>query len=297
MDDAALRRTIERAVAPTAPASWHHVGGTGWGDAWSLAIGDRRCFVKLATGAHADTLACEADGLRALASTRTLRVPEVAASGSQGATAYLAMEWLDLGGSPDAPALGRSLAALHRAATPHGPNGERFGWHRDNWIGGTPQRNRWNDDWGAFFRDSRLSPQFTRAFHNGFRTLERDANRLLATVHQALAGHTVVPSLVHGDLWSGNAGTLRDGTPVVFDPAVYVGDREVDLAMTELFGGFGAAFHAAYDASWRVDPGYAARRDLYNLYQLLNHLNLFGESYLPRTARTLSRVLREFDGV
>lgn len=248
----------------------------------------RRVFVKRATDAHAARLACEADGLRALAATATIRVPAIVAEQTTADAPYLALEWLDLAAPIDAGALGRALAALHAAPAPRGPRGERFGWHRDNFIGGTPQSNGWNDDWTVFFRDARLAPQLERAFRNGYRgNIERDGARLLTRLPDLLRDHAPSPSLVHGDLWQGNGGTLRDGTPVVFDPAVYVGDAEVDLAMTELFGGFGAAFMQAYDSVRPIAPGYAARRDLYNLYHLLNHLNIFGGGYLAQVKATL----------
>jgi len=237
-------------------------------------------------------LACEADGLRALAATGTIRVPAIVAENATRDDAHLALEWFDLTASTEPVALGRALAALHGAPAPRGPHGERFGWHCDNWIGGTPQVNAWSDDWPAFFRDARLAPQLERAFRNGFcGDLERDGARLLRELPDRLRDHVPSPSLVHGDLWQGNAGTLPDGTPVVFDPAVYSGDGEVDLAMTELFGGFGAAFMRAYESVRPIAPGYALRRDLYNLYHLLNHLNLFGVAYLARTGRTLARLL------
>lgn len=294
MLNAALRSAVERSLGES-DGRWHHIAPTAWGDAWSLAVADRRYFVKLAAGTYLGMLACEAEGLRALASTATVRVPEVVSVGTHESAEFLALEWLELGEIEDRAALGRALAELHCSTPPHGPNGERFGWGRDNWIGGTPQINPWSDDWCAFFRDSRLVPQFTRAFRNGFRDLKEDARRLLNAIPDLLSGHAVTPSLVHGDLWAGNAAALQSGVPVVFDPAVYVGDREVDLAMSELFGGFGSQFRAGYESVSRLAPGYAHRRDLYNLYHLLNHLNLFGASYLARTARTLARLLTALD--
>ena len=287
MDDQ-LRRAIEAAISANGAVQWLHVGATGWGDAWSLDAGRRRRFVKIASASHGDMLVCEADGLRALAATHTARVPGVVAAGASDSSAFLVLEWLDITGPAHAN-LGCALAQLHRVEAPGGPNGERFGWHRDNWIGGTRQANAWIDDWPAFFRDRRLAPQLALALANGFgAAFERDGARLLAQVPALLAGHVVTPSLVHGDLWSGNAGTLRDGGAVIFDPAVYVGDREVDLAMSELFGGFDAGFRRAYEARWPLDRGYALRRDLYNCYHLLNHVNLFGAGYVPSARRHIA---------
>jgi len=291
----ALRRAVERAVAPSAGARWRSHGATGWGEAWSLADGTRRWFVKSATGRYADMLACEADGLAALASTGTIRVPAVAACGREPDVAWLALEWLDLRGSGGSVKLARALAQLHRAPVARGPHGERYGWHCDNWLGGTPQRNGWSNQWCGFFRDQRLAPQIALAHDNGFGALARNAERLVDALDVLLDGHEPAPSLVHGDLWSGNAAVVDGGEPVVFDPAVYVGDREVDLAMTALFGGFDADFYAVYDASFARPAGHATRRDLYDFYHLLNHVNLFGAGYLPRSERTLTRLLGVVD--
>jgi fructosamine-3-kinase len=287
----AWQRAAEQALhAPT--ARWVAAGRTGWGDAWTLHVEKRRYFVKSAAGRHADMLEAEADGLRALASTQAIRVPQVRAAGAAGGVAYLVLEWLDMRAGGRGAALGRALAALHRAPAPAGPRGERFGWARDNWIGGTPQANGWSDDWCAFFGDRRLAPQFALAARNGHRgALQRDGERLLEALPLLLRGRDPAPSLVHGDLWSGNAALLASGEPVVFDPAVYVGDREADLAMTELFGGFDAGFRAAYQDAWPLDDGYALRRDLYNLYHVLNHVNLFGGGYRAQAEGLLGRLL------
>ena len=272
---------------------WRRVGPTGWGEAWMLDCGDERHFVKLAWGSHAGMLDCEAEGLRALRDTEALRVPDVRASGVAESVAFLVLEWLDLRPLTDAAALGRALARLHASTPPHGNDRERFGWNRDNWIGGSAQANAWTDDWATFFRDLRLRPQFERAFANGFADLVPDGERLLVEVPCLLAGHEPAPSLLHGDLWSGNAAALPSGEPVFFDPAVYVGDAEVDVAMTELFGGFGRPFHVAYNELRPARPRSAIRREIYNLYHLLNHLNLFGAAYHERTRRSVRKLLAE----
>jgi len=275
-------------------ARWTAAGASAWARTWRLDAGGARHFVKTARGRWRTMVDAEADGLRALAATGAIRVPSVVAVGADGDVAYLVLEWLDLDGALDHAALGRAIAALHRAPPPQGPRGERFGATRDNWIGGTPQRNGWHDDWPAFFRDARLAPQLERAARNGYGdALERDGARLLAAVPRLLRGHDPAPSLLHGDLWSGNAAGLRDGTPAVFDPAVYVGDRETDVAMTELFGGFAPAFQAAYRAAWPLPDGYARRRTLYNLYHVLNHVNLFGAGYVGQAQRAMASLLGE----
>jgi protein-ribulosamine 3-kinase len=228
-------------------------------------------FVKQRAAQHADSFAAEADGLEAL--RPHVRVPDVLARGVEAGQAFICLEQLDLQRARDWRAMGRMLAKLHRF------HGERFGWHRDNYIGLSPQVNGWRDDWVTFFRECRLAPQIELARHNGF-DVEMPSLHLLK-------GHEPAASLLHGDLWSGNAGFTPEG-PVVFDPAVYYGDREADLAMTELFGGFPREFYAAYESQLPLEAGYAKRKHLYNLYHLLNHLNLFGGGYLEQVKATLS---------
>ena len=237
-------------------------------------------FVKTGAAARADAFAAEADGLQAL-KRAGLRVPEVVSQGVDGERAFLVLEHLELQSKGDFAALGRMLAAAHRRAGP------RFGWHRDNYIGATPQQNGWCDDWSEFWRDRRLRPQFELARKNGFDLEEKNLLELLA-------GHQPLPCLLHGDLWRGNAGFVAGG-PVVFDPAVYYGDREADLAMTELFGGFPPAFYASYKENYPLESGYRQRKHLYNLYHLLNHLNLFGGSYLGQVKQTLRLLLGFLD--
>jgi protein-ribulosamine 3-kinase len=229
-------------------------------------------FLKVNAARHADTFSAEADGLAGLRAVG-MRVPEPLAHGSTGEHAYLLLEYLPLGQRPDFAALGRMLARAHRQAGP------RFGWTRDNYIGSTPQRNAWCDDWSEFWRERRMRPQLELARRNGFTLEMPDLS--------ALKSHQPQPSLLHGDLWGGNAGFTAEG-PVVFDPAVYYGDREADLAMTELFGGFPEEFYRAYGEAFPLDAGYQKRKHLYNLYHLLNHLNIFGGGYLRQVREVLS---------
>jgi protein-ribulosamine 3-kinase len=163
-------------------------------------------------------------------------------------------------------------------ANAHRKPGPRFGWAHDNYIGATPQQNGWCDDWAEFWYERRLKPQLDMARASGF--------ALPDVPSSLLKGHQPQPTLLHGDLWSGNAGFTAQG-PVVFDPAVYYGDREADLAMTELFGGFPKAFYRAYDEAFPLAEGYERRKHLYNLYHLLNHLNLFGSGYLGQVKSSL----------
>ena len=184
--------------------------------------------------------------------------------------------------------LGRGLAFMHRFHAAH------FGWHRDNTIGATPQINTPAADWIGFWRKQRLGFQLALARENGYRgRLLAQGERLLGQLPVFFSGHEPRPSLLHGDLWSGNAAFMRDGTPVMFDPAVYYGDREADIAMTELFGGFSADFYRAYDEAYPREPGYATRKQLYNLYHVLNHLNLFGGGYHAQAERMIEQLLSE----
>jgi fructosamine-3-kinase len=286
------RDAVARAIGAFADVRWSDAGASPWARAWRVEAGARTFFVKESSGRFADMLDAEADGLRALAATNAVRVPAIVAAGSAGDTAFVVLEHFPPGAIRDDASLGAALAALHRSRAPHGPARERFGWHRDNWIGGTPQRNGWSDDWSSFFADARLAPQLALAARNGHAgTLQRHGERLLVMLPAVLRGHEPAPSLLHGDLWSGNAAGLPDGTPIIFDPAVYVGDRESDVAMAELFGGFGRDFHAAYRDAWPLDDGYPLRRTLYNLYHVLNHLNLFGGGYLAQAERAIGTLL------
>jgi fructosamine-3-kinase len=260
-----------------------------------LQDGARGYFVKTNGTMRLDMFVVEAAGLVELAAAGALRVPEPICWGQTSTHSYLVLELLELGGPAPIPppiplrgaTAGQQLAALHR--TSH----ETFGWPRDNYIGSTPQPNRPRHDWVGFWRDQRLGYQLELAARNGYaRDLNDAGERLLADLHSLLT-HQPRPSLLHGDLWSGNLGYLPNGQPVIFDPAVYYGDREADLAMTELFGGFGADFYAAYRQDWPLDPGYRVRKTLYNLYHILNHLNLFGTGYLGQARGMIDRLLAE----
>ena len=169
-----------------------------------------------------------------------------------------------------------------------------LGGHRDNTIGSTPQHNGPDTDWVRFLRERRFGYQFELAAHNGCSAeLRRDGARLLENLDAFFSDYQPQPSLLHGDLWGGNHAYLEDGTPTMFDPAVYYGDREADIAMTELFGGFGSAFYAGYTAAWPLDPGYAVRKTLYNLYHVVNHFNLFGGGYQSQAQGMVRRLLTE----
>ena len=278
------------------------VGGGCIHSAWCLTLADGgRLFAKTGALAALPLLEGEADGLAALAAAadpQRLAVPTPLALGAVEGQAVLVLPWLELG-APRGPgdpwrALGAALAALHRRSL-EGPlvqgdrGGVAFGWGRDNAIGATPQANGWLEAWGPFFAERRLAPQIERLARREGALAGAEA--LLERVPRWLAGHRPDPCLVHGDLWSGNASLGRDGRGCLFDPSVHRADREVDLAMAHLFGGFPSAFFQGYAEAWPLPEGHEQRRELYNLYHLLNHANLFGGGYGNQARRALAGLL------
>jgi protein-ribulosamine 3-kinase len=255
---------------------------------WESASGP--IFVKVAQAGSSAMLEAEAAGLHALQLARAVRVPGVLGVGTRADAAWLALEWIQAGTATGVTdrVLGEQLAGQHRCTEP------AFGWSRNNTIGSTPQLNDWDDSWVEFFRERRLRYQLRLAEQNGYSgRLQQRGLTLLTHLDEFFSSYHPVPSLLHGDLWGGNRGADERGQPVIFDPAVYYGDREADLAMTRLFGGFGASFYSAYQATWALDSGAAARTDLYNLYHVLNHLNLFGAGYLGQALSMIDRLLGE----
>lgn len=247
----------------------------------------RRFFIKVNQATQLSMFEAEMAGLAELIDAQAIRVPKPLTHGLAAEQSFLVMEWLDLSRCGDDSALGEQLAVLHRSTW------HAFGWWRDNTIGSTHQANPATNDWIDFYRDQRLRPQLDLAARQGVVSeLIDGGERLLADIHEFFPGYAPRPSLLHGDLWSGNTG-FCEGVPVVFDPAVYYGDRETDIAMTELFGGFPETFYAAYNAAWPVDQGYSSRKLLYQLYHLLNHLNLFGGAYARQTQTAIDRLLAE----
>lgn len=245
-------------------------------------------FVKLNQAEHAAMFETEAIALAELAANGMVRVPRPIGHGVLDGRAWLALEYLPLRplSTHAAATLGRQLAELH--VRPR----EYFGWSRDNTIGTTPQPNTPDDDWCRFWRDRRLGHQLQLAEANGHGgSLQRQGTRLLERLDTLLAGHGPHPALLHGDLWGGNAAMTTAEEPVIFDPASYYGDPDADLAMTELFGGFGRRFQAAYREIRPLNDSYPLRRELYNLYHVLNHLNLFGGAYRAQAERMIDRLL------
>jgi protein-ribulosamine 3-kinase len=276
-----------------APAPEQSVAGGSINACYRWRVANGAMFVKVARREALAAFAAEAAGLAELAAARALRVPRVLASGETAQAAFLALEWIELGVADGAceRRLGEGLAALHAVTGP------RYGWRCDNTLGRTPQLNGWSDDWVEFVRERRLRPQLRLAERQGFAALlAAPGEQLLESLPQLLAGHRPAPSLLHGDLWGGNWLCGAGGEPVLFDPAVYYGDRETDVAMTRLFGGFGGKFYRAYEALAPPAAGARLRAELYNLYHVLNHANLFGGGYAGRARAIMERLLAEVRG-
>jgi fructosamine-3-kinase len=259
----------------------------------------RKYFIKLNQIDRLPMFVAEAKGLLEIAATQTIMVPMPICWGTVTDRSYLVLDYLDLtnrGTTTSWQEMGRNLANMHRYQTHSSP---KFGWHIDNTIGSTPQINTWETNWTTFFTTHRIGYQFQLARNQGGNFPK--STQLLAIIPQILDRHYPQSSIVHGDLWGGNASFTTDGKPVIFDPAIYWGDREVDLAMTELFGGFPAAFYESYEQVYpnglpsasAIDPGYHSHRKLlYNLYHILNHYNLFGRSYEQQANSTIDTLLK-----
>ncbi|CBN58459.1 MULTISPECIES: fructosamine kinase family protein [Kamptonema] len=261
---------------------------------YQISDSSRSYFVKLNQASQIAMFEAEILGLQQMWDTQTILVPQPICCGTEGNSAYIVLEWLDLGGRGDNQAwekMGCKLAAMHQY-NPSDSTLSRagFGWDINNTIGSTPQINTWTENWADFWAEHRIGYQLKLAKRRGghFPLGER----LLAAIPDLLADHKPQPSLVHGDLWGGNAGVISTGEPVIFDPASYWGDREVDIAMTELFGGFSAAFYRGYNDVLALEGGYERRKILYNLYHILNHFNLFGGSYESQANQMINQLLR-----
>ncbi|MBI1242390.1 fructosamine kinase family protein [Umezakia ovalisporum] len=255
-------------------------------EGYAISDGNLTYFVKLNRTSQLEMFAAEALGLQEILATNSIRVPKPICWGAIGNCGYIVLEWLEMGGgnSQSWLEMGRKLAAMHKVTTSKG-----FGWKINNIIGSTPQINTWTGNWGEFYSQYRLSYQFELARERGG-SFPRQ-NQLLAAIPELLASHDVQPCLVHGDLWGGNARFIIGGEPVIFDPAIYFGHREVDIAMTELFGGFPSGFYQGYNEVFPLDPGYEQRKTIYNLYHILNHFNLFGGDYGSQGNRMIDQIL------
>ena len=267
------------------------VAGGDINSAYALKLSNgETIFMKANRRSNFGFFRAELEGLSAIRKTETVRVPQVLALGTEGETSFLLMEYIEpgRGGKASSEELGVGLARMHKADASEFVENGKFGFLHDNYIGAGVQINTPKESWAEFFTECRLVPQFQKAegyFDSGTR---KKMEKLLGKISRYLP-EPVKPSLLHGDLWSGNYMVDREGNPWLIDPAAYVGNAEADLAMTELFGGFDRAFYEAYRTEAGIDPSYKERRDLYNLYHLLNHLNLFGSGYYMSVKSILDR--------
>lgn len=263
------------------------IGGGSINSAHILRDNTQAYFVKLNNASQVEMFEAEADGLNELRQPDVIKVPEPICWGTSDAAAYIVMEYIPLGGNGSGSTFGKQLANLHSQTQ------DKFGWYRDNTIGSTNQPNTTSTSWVEFYREHRLRFQLELAARNGDSRLLHHGERLLENLEAFFIDYHPAPSLLHGDLWSGNYSFDREGNPVIFDPAVYYGDHEADIAMTELFGGFPRDFYSAYNATRPLDAGYQVRKTLYNLYHVINHFNLFGGGYLSQADHMISDLLSE----
>lgn len=283
-------KTIANAIesATGEPFSIDHTETVTGGDinlAFKVSGVNKSYFVKINDKPFLDAFEAEAYSLKQLSSIQTIYVPQVIALGVTLDKSFLVLEWLTLKPMENNNwyALGEQLAKLHKISN-HG----QFGWQSDNYIGTTIQVNRWQSNWREFFAEQRIGMQLQllkeKSIYLG------DIDHLVKVCHDLLLHHQVSPSLVHGDLWQGNIGCVKN-KPVIFDPACYYGDREVDVAMTELFGQLPKEFYQGYQEIYPVPEKYSIRKHVYNFYHILNHANLFGGVYVDQSQAYVSRLL------
>lgn len=273
--------------------SIHAVAGGDINEAYRLDTSCGQFFVKTHAAAPADLFEAEYAGLTCLSHYGIIRCPAIVCLGDCNHHHYIVMEHIAMGRHPDEARLGRQLAQLHQvsARTNNAPfqprNTTPYGFTLDNYIGLTPQSNTPSATWGDFWISQRLEKQLSRARDNGHNALKPWITTAINACATILKDHRPPASVLHGDLWSGNKGYLRHSEPVIYDPATYFGDRETDLALTHLFGGFTADFYRAYVEEWPLEDAFERRKPVYNLYHQLNHLNLFGKAYLNSCIHTI----------
>ena len=264
------------------------VTGGGINDSWKVQAGNDIYFLKTNTFSDNTNFQAEKYALKQLKTADSLVTPNVLACDRIEGHNLLLLEYFHLEQSGNWFQMGEQLALLHRDNTE-----SRFGWQHNNFIGSTLQNNQWSSCWASFYAEQRIGYQLERIAIDG--TPMGDIYTFVEKVKHHLSGYQPEPSLVHGDLWSGNAGFCHGGTPVIFDPAAYYGSREVDLAMTEIFGGFPEAFYQGYHNTLPLDAGYSSRKPLYHLYHLLNHHNQFHAG--SNSSSYLSQALAILDGL
>jgi fructosamine-3-kinase len=276
-------------------------GSSGGGGATTSVVQDPQSQTKYFVKSAADTprnramLQGEYMGVQEMAKTKTIRVPNPIALGHARSRTFLVLEYLHFTSGSSQFELGQQLAQMHRTTSPNG----HYGFSVDNTIGATFQPNLpWYAKWEDFWLEHRLNHMLSLTGNVGIS--ETDIELLRQKVRSILSRHSKVqPSLVHGDLWGGNKGFCKDDpkgsqriVPCIFDPAAYYGDREVDIAMTHVFGGFGKDFYDGYDSVWPLSEGHEQRREIYNLYHILNHDVLFGGGYRSQARNIIYEILR-----
>jgi len=267
-------------------------GNSGFGGGGGASVGSLidevsgvRYFYKSGSLFSYEMLNAEFEGVKEMFETNTIKVPRPICKGTSSGNSFVVFEYLAIGGPGSMAEMGKQLAAMHRCTSPN----QKFGFRINNTCGATFQPNNWEDSWAEFFDKHRLNYMLERSESEGAFFAKKE--QLREKVFQILSKHSPAPSLVHGDLWSGNKG-FSDGKPVIFDPATYYGDREVDIAMSHLFGSFGSSFYEAYDNEWKIPEGFEKRKTIYNLYHILNHYVLFGGSYLGQAESMITQILR-----
>jgi fructosamine-3-kinase len=280
-----INAIIQKTNSPFELINYRSIGGGCINQAYELKGKNLSYFVKLNRANQVQMFEAESLGLEEMYKTNTITVPKPICYGISNNNSYLVLEYLNLG-SGNARGwelMGQKLALLHQAKIE-----KPFGWHINNTIGSTPQINDWMENWGDFFAEKRIGYQLTLANRRGGNF--KNSQEIIEKVRSSLSNHHPSPSLLHGDLWSGNAGFNHNGEGTIFDPACYYGDREVDIAMTELFGGFPATFYDGYNQQWALDQDYSQRKNIYNLYHILNHFNLFGGGYESQAKRMIQQI-------
>jgi fructosamine-3-kinase len=252
--------------------------------AYKISDGKQRFFVKTNEKIHLSNFEAEREGLEHLSKTQLIKVPKVICSGLVSDHSFLALEHISMtqGNETTWFHFGQALAKLHTNFTQ-----QMYGWQEDNFIGLTPQPNHWQKKWGCFFAEQRIGFMLQLLFEKGHKLANIDS--VVKSVKSLLAGHNPTPSMLHGDLWQGNTG-FHNNQPVLFDPAFYFGDRETDIAMSELFGRFPENFYRGYADVWPLETDYQYRKPIYQLYHVLNHALLFGGQYIDSAKITLNNL-------
>lgn len=264
------------------------VGGGDIHQAFHIKAVDGSYFIKVNRAQDLPLFETEAHSLETLLATGVVTAPKPLAYGIVEDKAFLLMSYLQMGGQGDDKQRGKDLALIHHQIQEN----KQFGWFEDNYIGRTLQKNPWHDNWIDFYREARLLPQLELSAEKGASDVLIQSGKALANdLPKFFTHYKPEASLLHGDLWGGNSSFLTTGDAVFFDPASYYGDRETDLAMTELFGGFSQAFYDGYNEVFPIDEGYQMRKPLYQLYHQLNHFNLFGGHYQQQSLHTITSLL------